>query len=71
MKFVLFDFEVFKYDWLVVFKYPADHNYKVIINDEDDDYNEENPIDQKQCGFRIDIYSDIERYFKWNESLSY
>lgn len=24
------------YDWLVVFKYPADHNYKVIINDEDE-----------------------------------
>ena len=36
MKFVLFDFEVFKYDWLVVFKYPVDHNYKVIINDEDE-----------------------------------
>ena len=36
MKFVLFDFEVFAYDWLVVFKYPADHNYKVIINDEDE-----------------------------------
>ena len=36
MKFVLFDFEVFTHDWLVVFKYPADHNYKVIINDEDE-----------------------------------
>ena len=35
-------------------------DYIGIINDEDDDYNEENPIDQKQCGFRIDIYSDIE-----------
>lgn len=35
MKFIIFDFEVFKHDWLVVFKEPGSNEHTVIINDYD------------------------------------
>lgn len=32
--------------------------YEGIIDDSDEDYDEDNPIDQKQCGFLIEMFSD-------------
>lgn len=36
------------------------NDYVGIIDTGDEDYNEEEPIEQKQCSFSLDIYSDLE-----------
>ena len=36
MKFIIYDFEVFKHDWLVVFKYPGSNEHIVFVNDYED-----------------------------------
>ena len=44
-------------------------DYEGIIYVDEDDYNEENAIEQKQCGFEISLFKDYHKKYALSSTL--